>query len=338
MDFPTETGPKNVDSSLWPHNSKSLLEILTEINQNVQKMLRLIKDGEPESKERFLCLYQSLGETYHELNQELINGLLKFDLKLSCSDHYDASSLATSMAHLSSFDSDVSPSVVLDSEPGSTSLKHHTVSPGSKTSSEMAPSEVEKNQSAFSLADIFRAELETSLSELEARDRRVVELESKLSDSSSKIQSLERELEECSECLEVSDVEVLKLMEMLNECKNEKSKLQTDNDGAELLDSLRAELRSRDIQIEQMEEYLNQVCVKDTEIMSESGGTDKNAMEELKSRVEELENLVELQRDVISQREEEKREAIRELCFSLDHYKSRYIGLVRSLSGNNKVN
>lgn len=295
-------------------------------------MLRLIKDGEADSKEKFLGLYQSLGERYNDLNQELLNGLLNFDIKLSFSDA--SSSLATPMADLSSSHSDVSPSL----ESGSCDSHY----PGRKASSrEMVPRlkqkrEVEKNESAYLLADIFSGELETALGELEAEKRRVVELESKLSDSSCKIEILERELEECKECLAVSEIEASKLSDMLSECRAEKAKLQRDNGGGDLLDSLRAELRASEIQIEQMEEYLNQVCVKDTELASESG-TDKNVSEEeeLRGRVEELEKQVELQRNVISEREEEKREAIKELCFSLDHYKIRYTELVRSLSGNN---
>ncbi|VVA97168.1 unnamed protein product [Arabis nemorensis] len=346
MDSITDTGPETVDSSSWPHNSNPLAEILTEINQNVQRMLRLIKDNEPESTEKFLCLYQSLGARYNDLNQELLNGLLK----LSCSDHNNASSLVTPMAHSSSFKPGNSPSHELDLESGAfkSSLKHHLVSPGRKTSSEMVRGlkpncEVEKNQSAFLLADIFRAELETALKELEAskvdietEKRQVVDLESKLLDSSRKIEILESELDVTTELLQVSEAEVSKLTEMRSDCKTKIAKLETDYT-SDLLDSLRAELRSREIQIEQMEEYLNQVCVKDTEIISESR-TDKNVdeeEEELRARVEELEKQVELQRDVISEREEDKREAIRQLCFSLDHYKSKYIELVRSLSGNN---
>lgn len=294
----------------------------TEINQNVQRMLRLIKDNEPESTEKFLCLYQSLGERYNDLNQELLNGLLKFDIKLSCSDHINASSsLVTPMAHLSSFKPGNSPSQELDLESGAfySSLKHHPVSPGRKTSSKMVRSlkpngEVEKNQSAFLLADIFRGELETALTEIEARNidietekGRVVDLESKLTDSSYKIEILECELGVTKECLDVSEAEVSKLMEMLTDCKTEKAKLQTDN-ASDLLDSLRAELRSREIQIEQMEEYLNQVCIKDTELISESGSDKNVAEEELRARVEELDEQVELQRNVISEREEDKRE------------------------------
>ncbi|KAF8096676.1 hypothetical protein N665_0303s0001 [Sinapis alba] len=313
MDPYTETGSVNVVDA-----SSSLPELLTEMSQIAQRMLKLIKDGQPESTDIFLTLYQSLGDSYNHLNQELLNGLLNFGFKPSSSDKN-----SVSMGDLSSFRSDSSPSLEFDLVSGvsHSSLQHHTLS-----------LEVEKkNQSAYLLADIFSAELDTALKDLEERNRLVGELESKVSDSSDKINCLERELDECHELLEVSEVEVSKLNEMLSECKTEKA----DNGADLLLDSLRAELRSRDVQIEQMEEYLNQVCVKDTELVSDESGTDKNVMEELKTRFEKLENQVQQQRNVISEREEEKREAIRELCFSLDHYKSRYIELVRSLSGNN---
>ncbi|KAJ0263763.1 Tropomyosin [Hirschfeldia incana] len=339
MDPYTETGSVNVefDSSSWPHSSKTLPELLTEICYKAQRMLKLIKDGQPEPTESFLTLYQSLGETYNLLNQELLNGLLKVGFKpSSSSDHNIASA-----PDFSSFRSDSSHSLEFDLVSGVSysSLKHHHELsprrryPGKEPSLKPNDEAEKKDQSAYSLADIFSDELRTALKDLEERNRLVGELESKLSDSSDKIKTLERELDECHELLEVSEVEVSKLNEMLSERKTEKA-----DDGVAddlMLDSLRAELRSRDVQIEQMEEYLNQVCVKDTELVSDESRTDKNVVEELKSRVEELENQVEKQRDVISEREEEKREAIRELCFSLDHYKSRYIELVVSLSGNN---
>ncbi|KAI7999049.1 Protein NETWORKED 4B [Camellia lanceoleosa] len=45
---------------------------------------------------------------------------------------------------------------------------------------------------------------------------------------------------------------------------------------------------------------------------------------ELRSRVRELEEEVEKQREVIIEGAEEKREAIRQLCFSLEHYRNGY--------------
>ncbi|CAN7002111.1 hypothetical protein IGI04_020691 [Brassica rapa subsp. trilocularis] len=312
MDPYTETGSVNLDSSLWPHASKSLPELLTEICQKAQRMLKLIKDGQPESTDIFLTFYQSLGESYNHLNQELLNGLLNFGFKPSSSDKN-----SILFGDLSSFVSESSPSLEFD-----------LVSGVSYSSLKLNDEAEKKDQSAYMLADFFSDELRTALRDLEERNTLVGEIESKLSDSSDKIKTLERELDECHELLEVSEVEVSKLNEMLTE--------KADNGADLLLNTLRAELRSRDVQIEQMEEYLNQVCVKDTELLSDDeSGTNKSVVEELKSRVEELENQVEKQRNVISEREEEKREAIRELCVSLDHYKSRYTELVISLSGNN---
>lgn len=125
------------------------------------------------------------------------------------------------------------------------------------------------------------------------------------------------------------------------------------------LDNLKAEMRSRDIQIQQMEEQLNQLRYKQTELVSESGNAKniveelsstvkelekqaelqrntKNTVEELRATVKELEKQAELQRNVISEGEEEKREAIRQLCFTLDHYKSGYRQLLQLLSGSYK--
>ncbi|KAL0672257.1 hypothetical protein Bca4012_000237 [Brassica carinata] len=101
------------------------------------------------------------------------------------------------------------------------------------------------------------------------------------------------------------------------------------------VDNLKAEMRARDIQIKQMEEQLNQMVCRQTELVSESGNA-KNTVEELREMVKELEKQAQLQRYAILEGEEEKREAIRQLCYSLDHYKSGYRQLVRFLSGNKK--
>ncbi|CAH2074048.1 unnamed protein product [Thlaspi arvense] len=101
------------------------------------------------------------------------------------------------------------------------------------------------------------------------------------------------------------------------------------------VDNLKAEMRSRDIQIEQIGDQLNQLRYRETELVSESGNA-KNTVEELIATVKELEKQAELRRNAISEGEEEKREAIRQLCFSLDHYKSGYRQLLRVLSNNKR--
>ncbi|KAG7549572.1 hypothetical protein ISN45_Aa06g004420 [Arabidopsis thaliana x Arabidopsis arenosa] len=111
--------------------------------------------------------------------------------------------------------------------------------------------------------------------------------------------------------------------------RNDMLMAETDGVYAEI-DNLIAQMSSRDIQIRQLDEQLNEVVYKQTKLVS------KNIVEELRATVKELEKQAEFQRNAISEGEEEKREAIRQLCFSLDHYKSGYRQLLRFLSGNNQ--
>ncbi|XP_004235221.1 protein NETWORKED 4B [Solanum lycopersicum] len=85
--------------------------------------------------------------------------------------------------------------------------------------------------------------------------------------------------------------------------------------------TLGAEVMSRDIQIQEMEDHLKQLIAG-----SESA---QKSIEELRLKVEELQNEVERQTLVISDRAEEKREAIRQLCFSLEHYRTGYKELLQ---------
>ncbi|KAH0761592.1 hypothetical protein KY290_017665 [Solanum tuberosum] len=85
--------------------------------------------------------------------------------------------------------------------------------------------------------------------------------------------------------------------------------------------TLGAEVTSRDIQIQEMEDHLKQLIAG-----SESA---QKSIEELRLKVEELHNEVERQTLVISDRAEEKREAIRQLCFSLEHYRIGYKELLQ---------
>ncbi|KAG5616351.1 hypothetical protein H5410_016175 [Solanum commersonii] len=85
--------------------------------------------------------------------------------------------------------------------------------------------------------------------------------------------------------------------------------------------TLGAEVMSRDIQIQEMENHLTQLIAG-----SESA---QKSIEKLRLKVEELQNEVERQTLVISDRAEEKREAIRQLCFSLEHYRIGYKELLQ---------
>ncbi|KAL0709216.1 hypothetical protein Bca4012_016194 [Brassica carinata] len=148
--------------------------------------------------------------------------------------------------------------------------------------------------------------------------------------------NLEAEINALKTDLASRDERIEALNKDFDEHKLRYDMLMAEKDGvcAEV-NNLKAEMRSRDIQITQMEEQLNQLVYRETELVSESG-TAKNTIEELRAMVKELEKLVELQRNAISEGEEEKREAIRQLCYSLDHYKSGYRQLLRFLSSSKK--
>lgn len=101
------------------------------------------------------------------------------------------------------------------------------------------------------------------------------------------------------------------------------------------IDNLKAEISFRDDQIANMDRELIQLRAQESELITRSE-TRLNLVNELKLKVEELEKEVTRQNVVISDRDEEKREAIRQLCFSLDHYKSGYKEILQAFTGHRR--
>ncbi|CAK9135910.1 unnamed protein product [Ilex paraguariensis] len=99
--------------------------------------------------------------------------------------------------------------------------------------------------------------------------------------------------------------------------------------------TLGVEVCSREYQIQQMDDHLCQLHSEHVELIAASESLRK-LTDELRLRVDELEKEVDRQRVVISDREEGKREAIRQLCFSLDHYRSGYQELCQAYKGHNR--
>lgn len=90
------------------------------------------------------------------------------------------------------------------------------------------------------------------------------------------------------------------------------------------------DLSSKDDQIDQMNNHLHQLHIEHVTLISETEGARK-MVEELRSRVKELEREVERQKEIVLEGAEEKREAIRQLCFSLEHYRNGYQRLRQAL-------
>ncbi|KAK3230331.1 hypothetical protein Dsin_002212 [Dipteronia sinensis] len=141
--------------------------------------------------------------------------------------------------------------------------------------------------------------------------------------------------------------EITRLMEGVTEKGNHVEALNKDLDMLKLkhdmlmaekdevtakVNTLMAEASSRDDRIRQMEEHMQRLHMEHTDLISDSEASWKLA-DELRVRVTELEKEVDRQRIVISDRAEEKREAIRQLCFSLEHYRSGYKELREAFLG-----
>ncbi|KAI7982789.1 Protein NETWORKED 4B [Camellia lanceoleosa] len=99
--------------------------------------------------------------------------------------------------------------------------------------------------------------------------------------------------------------------------------------------TLIAEVSARDDQIEHMDQHLKQLHMEHVELIAGTEGAQRK-VEELRSRVRELEEEVEKQREVIIEGAEEKREAIRQLCFSLEHYRNGYHRLRQAFVGHKR--
>jgi predicted nuclease with TOPRIM domain len=72
-----------------------------------------------------------------------------------------------------------------------------------------------------------------------------------------------------------------------------------------------------------MNDQLSQLNIEHAKLM-EGAAVMHKSMSELRAQVSELEELVEKQKLEIAASAEGKREAIRQLCFSLEHYRSGY--------------
>ncbi|XP_058110688.1 protein NETWORKED 4B [Magnolia sinica] len=99
--------------------------------------------------------------------------------------------------------------------------------------------------------------------------------------------------------------------------------------------SLVAEVSSRDDRIREMDSHLHRLHMEHAELIAGFANAEK-LMGELQARVKELEEEVERQRIVISDNAEGKREAIRQLCLSIEHYRDSYHELRQALHGHRR--
>jgi chromosome segregation ATPase len=112
-------------------------------------------------------------------------------------------------------------------------------------------------------------------------------------------------------------------------------KLERDNLNVEI-GSLKEDVNSRDGRIESLECHLNELHMEHVQLISGMEEAHKQ-IEEMKTTAKKLEEQVERQKTEISEAAEEKREAIRQLCFSLEHYRNNYHMLKQQFIGHKRA-
>lgn len=145
------------------------------------------------------------------------------------------------------------------------------------------------------------------------------EMEERLS---SKINHLKANIEEKDSSIET-------LNKSLDSLKDKTDDLNTK------VHTLETELSCRDDRIVQMDKQLRQLHLEHVELIAKAEGAHKQ-VEELRTRASELEDEVEKLKVAIVEGAEEKREVIRQLCFSIEHYRNGYY-MLRKAVGNKRV-
>ncbi|XP_057725176.1 protein NETWORKED 4A [Arachis stenosperma] len=142
--------------------------------------------------------------------------------------------------------------------------------------------------------------------------------------------ALKGEIELLKADIEEKEKNIKDLNVSLDAMKSERETLNVE------VGSLKEEVKSRDGRIEQMNNHLNQLHMEHVKLIAGMEEAHRQ-VEELKSKAKQLEDEVERQRTVILEGAEEKREAIRQLCFSLEHYRNGYNMLKKHFVGHKRV-
>ena len=98
---------------------------------------------------------------------------------------------------------------------------------------------------------------------------------------------------------------------------------------------LLSDLATCDEKMKEMDSHLHQLHLEHVQVIAEADAARKSVAE-LRARVRELEEEVERQKLMAFDSAEGKREAIRQLCFSLEHYRDGYQQLRQVLQGHKR--
>ncbi|GKA23013.1 NETWORKED 4B-like protein [Tanacetum coccineum] len=178
-------------------------------------------------------------------------------------------------------------------------------------------SEIDKNAE-------LQEEVSLCVADISVRNDQITELNTMINQSMSEILLLKSTHEAKEDTLNADigrlNMELREKCQVVEALNKYMDALKLEKDGVKAqLDTLHAEKCHQDNVIRELETRLDSLQVEHVGVLS----AQKDA-NELKLKVAELEREVNMQREVISDRAEEKREAIRQLSFSLEHYMSGY--------------
>ncbi|CAL4978087.1 unnamed protein product [Urochloa decumbens] len=173
-------------------------------------------------------------------------------------------------------------------------------------------------------------DLEQATSDLNAS---VASLEGKLTATEAQLEQLHAEKEEASL---KSEEQISELNETIANLKKKLELLSSEKSAVDSKVSiLLIGVTTRDEKLKNMDTHLHQLHLEHVKLLEDADVTRKT-VSELRARVCELEEEVEKQKLLISDSAEGKREAIRQLCFSLDHYRHGYEQLRQLLQGHKR--
>ncbi|KAJ9145746.1 hypothetical protein P3X46_028092 [Hevea brasiliensis] len=173
--------------------------------------------------------------------------------------------------------------------------------------------------------------LEEQLREWESRSRFLKDEIRRLQTEKSETEELlDSEMKQLKEEIEEQDVRIENLNKTVDALKLERDELNVQ------VTALNTDVISRDGRIDQLDEHLQQLHMEQVKLITGAEEASKLA-DELRSKAKDLEEEVERQRIVILEGAEEKREAIRQLCFSLEYYRNGYHGLRQAFIGQKRV-
>lgn len=158
-------------------------------------------------------------------------------------------------------------------------------------------------------------------------------LEDKLTSAEAQLKQLQAEKGEASAESEklISELnqDIVSLKTQLELLSSEKAAV--DNKVSSLL----GDLTTRDGKMKEMGGHLDQLHLEHVKLIAEADAARKS-VSDLSARVRELEEEVEKQKLMVFDSAEGKREAIRQLCFSLEHYRDGYQHLRQVLQGHKR--